>query len=220
MQAELRGSVESALPPDDTHPYRTGVWSTQTTEYDAFYTADDVDVRGTIPDDLNGVYLRNTEVALFEPIKRYHPFDGDAMLHAISFENGEARYANRFVRTDGFLAEQEAKRSLWAGIAEHPSNAVAESGWGARTMMKDSASTDVIVHRGRALASFYQCGELYALDPITLDDRGKETWAVGSRPRGCRPTPSSMSTPGRCCSSTTRPPRPSCTTALSAPRAS
>ena len=56
---------------------------------------------GDIPDDLNGVYLRNTENPLFEPIKRYHPFDGDGMLHAISFENGEARYANRFVRTDG-----------------------------------------------------------------------------------------------------------------------
>ena len=104
------------------------------------------------------------------------PFDGDSMLHSISFENGEARYANRFVRTDAFVAEQEAKRSLWAGITEHPSNALAESGWGARTMLKDNASTDVVVHGGVALASFYQCGELYRLDPRTLADLGKSTW--------------------------------------------
>jgi carotenoid cleavage dioxygenase len=32
------------------------------------------------------------------------------------------------------------------------------------------------VHGGYALASFYQCGELYRLDPRTLDDRGKSTW--------------------------------------------
>lgn len=172
MTIELRGTAHSGLPPDDTHPYRTGVWRPQVNEFDAW----DMEVVGTIPDDLSGVYLRNTETALFEPIKRYHPFDGDSMMHAISFANGEARYSNRFVRTEGFLAEQAAKQSLWAGIAEHPSNARADHGWGARTMMKDNASTDVIVHNGRALTSFYQCGELYGLDPITLDDLGTSDW--------------------------------------------
>lgn len=172
MKVELVNTIDSALPPDDDHPYRTGPWQPQYREYDAW----DLDVEGDLPDDLSGVYLRNTETAVFEPIKRYHPFDGDAMLHSISFGNGEARYHNRFVRTDAFLAEQEAKASLWAGITEHPSNAVAEHGWGARSMMKDNASTDVVVHGGHALASFYQCGELYRLDPITLEDRGKSSW--------------------------------------------
>ncbi|MEZ5228498.1 MAG: carotenoid oxygenase family protein [Acidimicrobiales bacterium] len=147
-------------------------------------TPGDLDVVGNIPDDLAGVYLRNTETALMEPIKRYHPFDGDSLMHSISFEGGEARYASRFVRTDGFLAEQEAGRSLWAGITEHPSNAIADHGWGARTMMKDNASTDVIVHGGVALASFYQCGELYRLDPRTLDDLGKTTWNGWFPPEG------------------------------------
>ena len=51
-----------------------------------------------------------------------------------------------------------------------------EHGWGARTLMKDASSTDVIVHRGIALTSFYQCGDLYRLDPYTGDTLGKETW--------------------------------------------
>jgi len=178
MAVELKNTVDSALPPDDAHPYRTGVWQTQVNEYDAW----DMEVAGELPDDLSGVYIRNTEVALFEPIKRYHPFDGDGMLHAISFGNGEARYANRFVRTDGFVAEQEAKQSLWAGIAEHPSNAIASSGSGARGMLKDNASTDVVVHGGQALASFYQCGDLYAVDPKTLEPRGRARWG-GAFPR-------------------------------------
>ena len=164
--------IDHALPADDDHPYRTGVWRPQHREYDAW----DLDVVGEIPADLSGVYLRNTETATFAPIKRYHPFDGDALLHSMSFDNGEARYASRFVRTDGFVAEQQAKQSLWAGITERPSDAIAETGSGARSMMKDNASTDVVVHRGKALASFYQCGELYALDPITLTNQGKASF--------------------------------------------
>ena len=172
MKVELHHSYEQRLPADDAHPYRTGAWRPQHKEFDAW----NLEVVGEIPRDLNGVYLRNTENPLFEPIKRYHPFDGDAMLHSMSFEDGEARYANRFVQTDAFIAEQQAQQSLWAGITEHPSNARAEHGWGARTMMKDNASTDVIVHGGKALASFYQCGELYALDPQTLEQLGKTEW--------------------------------------------
>ena len=178
MKVQIHERFTPGLPDADHHPYRSGAWQPQHVEYDAW----DLEVEGEVPRDLAGVYLRNTENPLFEPIKRYHPFDGDGMLHSISFEDGQTRYANRFVRTDGFLAEQEARQSLWAGITEHPSNAVAEHGWGARTMLKDSASTDVIVHGGFALASFYQCGELYRLDPRTLQDHGKSTWH-GAFPR-------------------------------------
>ena len=176
MRVELKNTVDHGLPIDDDHPYRSGVWTPQVNEYDAFYEPGDVEIQGEIPDDLAGVYLRNTETALFEPIKRYHPFDGDGLVHAMSFDNGEARYTNRFVQTDGFLAEQQAKQSLWAGITEHPSNATADHGWGARTMLKDNASTDVVVHGGRAFASFYQCGELYGFDPVTLEPLGKASW--------------------------------------------
>ena len=42
--------------------------------------------------------------------------------------------------------------------------------------MKDASSTDVVVHAGRALTSFYQCGDLYAFDPCTLEQLGRETW--------------------------------------------
>ena len=42
--------------------------------------------------------------------------------------------------------------------------------------MKDASSTDVIVHRGTALTSFYQCGDLYRLDPYSGDTLGKEDW--------------------------------------------
>ena len=163
---EVYGKMLSTLPPDDDHPYRSGAWRPQHVEYNA----DDLDVTGELPHDLYGVYLRNTENPLHPAIVRYHPFDGDGMIHKVSFRDGRVSYRNRFVRTDGLAAEAEAGRSLWAGLAEHPELAVRPDGRGARGRMKDAASTDVVVHAGVAVASFYQCGDLYRLDPLTLDD--------------------------------------------------
>ncbi len=129
-----------------------------------------------MPADLDGVYLRNTENPVHPSLKHYHPFDGDGMVHVVGFRDGKAFYRNRFVRTDGLLAEQEAGQSLWAGLAEPPYLSLREDGWGARRQMKDASSTDVIVHRGTALTSFYQCGDLYRLDPLSAETLGKATW--------------------------------------------
>jgi carotenoid cleavage dioxygenase-like enzyme len=173
MRVEVVDRVPSTLPADDAHPYRTGAWRPNTIEYDA-YDLDVID--GEIPADLTGVYLRNTENPVHEAIGLYHPFDGDGMLHMIAFADGSASYRNRFIRTDGFAAEHDAAASLWAGLLASPDDSVRSDGWGARGRMKDASSTDVVVHRGRAITSFYQCGDLYAHDPRTLAQLGKETW--------------------------------------------
>ena len=173
MDVEIVGKFLSTLPEDDDHPYRTGPWRPQTSEWDA---DDLIAVEGEIPRDLDGVYLRNTENPLHPSMKTYHPFDGDGMLHVVGFRDGKAFYRNRFVRTDGFLAENEAGEPLWPGLAEPVQLAKRDEGWGARTRMKDASSTDVIVHRGVALTSFYQCGDLYRVDPFSADTLGKETW--------------------------------------------
>lgn len=173
MRIVNRREYRSTVPSDDTHPYRTGPWRPQTTEWDAL----DLKVIGTIPDDLNGVYLRNTENPLHEALGRYHPFDGDGMVHALHLHDGRADYRNRFVRTKGFVAEEQEGRSLWAGVTESPARSVREPpGPTARAGSKDASSTDVTVHGGRALTSFYLCGDLYAMDPVTLEQRGPETW--------------------------------------------
>ena len=176
MNTDVVAKYLSTLPEDDDHPYRTGAWRPQTTEWDA----DDLPaVDGEIPADLDGVYLRNTENPLHPAFKFYHPFDGDGMLHIVGFRDGKAFYRNRFVRTDGLLAEIDAGGPLWPGIAEPVELAQREHGWGARTFMKDASSTDVTVHSGVALTSFYQCGDLYRIDPYTGDNLGNEDWCGG-----------------------------------------
>ena len=188
MDVQIVGKFLSTLPDDDDHPYRTGPWRPQTTEWDA----DDLTVvEGELPRDLDGVYLRNTENPLHPALKAYHPFDGDGMMHVVGFRDGKAFYRNRFIRTDGFLAESEAGGPLWPGLAEPVGMAKRDHGWGARGLMKDASSTDVIVHRGTALTSFYQCGDLYRLDPYSGDTLGKEgfngafpfDWGVSAHPK-------------------------------------
>jgi len=173
MKIQVHERFESKLPEKDEHPYRSGAWRPQSVEYDAW----DLDVEGEIPRDLAGVYLRNTENPLLPPIERYHPFDGDGMLHSISFQDGEAKYHNRFVRTEAFEHERIAGESLWAGLGESPALAKRPENWCARPGMKDASSTDIVVHRGKALSSFWMCGDLYRFDPWTLEAEGKEDFA-------------------------------------------
>lgn len=171
MKVQRRPAVVASLKPSN-HPYLNGAWTPQHEEVDA----ENLEViEGKIPDDIDGVYLRNTENQLHHPLGRYHPFDGDGMLHQISFANGKASYRNRFVRTRCFQAEQEAGQSLWGGLADRPGTSL-RPGFGAHGSLKDSSSTDVVVHAGKALSTFYQCGEAYQLDPETLEEIGVAPW--------------------------------------------
>ena len=136
--------------------------------------------RARSPPTSTGVYLRNTENPVHPSIGLYHPFDGDGMLHPIAFGGGAASYRNRFVRTDGFLRRAGGRRSRCGpGCCDPPAYSEREDGWGARGRMKDASSTDVVVHNGEALTSFWQCGDLYPLDPRTLERAGQG--ALGGR---------------------------------------
>ncbi len=119
-------------------------------------------IEGRIPTDLNGVYFRNTQNQIHQPVGRFQPFDGDGMIHAISFRDGKASYRNRVVRTKGFIAEQEAGGSIWAGTMENPKKS-RRPDWGSHGAIKDASSTDVVVHAGQVLSTYYQCGEGYRL---------------------------------------------------------
>lgn len=163
--------VKATLGPSN-HPYLSGPWTPLHEEIDAF----DLEViEGRIPDDIDGVYLRNTENQVHTPLGRFHPFDGDGMIHQIRFHGGRADYRNRFVRTRAFEAEQEAGASLWGGLADPP-GVSQRPGWGAHGALKDSSSTDVVVHAGAGLSTFYQCGEGYRFDPLTLQMQGLAPW--------------------------------------------
>lgn len=167
----LEPAVKVTLRPSN-HPYLNGAWTPLHEEA----TVENFPViEGAIPTDIDGIYLRNTENPVHQAPGRYHPFDGDGMIHQVSFSGGRASYRNRFVRTRGFEAEQEAGGALWGGLMDGPDIST-RPGFGAHGRLKDASSTDVIVHRSQALTTFYQCGEAYALDAESLEAEGIAPW--------------------------------------------
>ena len=79
--------------------------------------ASDMDVRGSIPKDLAGHFLRvGPNPAHIFSEEAYHTFDGDGMIHAVEFRDGSAHYRNRFVQTEGFKLEQERGDWVYKGM--------------------------------------------------------------------------------------------------------
>jgi carotenoid cleavage dioxygenase-like enzyme len=126
--------------------------------------ADDLTVVGRIPAELNGTYYRNGPNPAFEPPGRYHWFDGDGMIHAISLRDGRAHYRNRYVLSAGLRDEQAAGRALFNGLLDiDPSEA---------PRFKNTGNTNIVWHAGRLLA-LMEAAYPTRMDPATLETLGE-----------------------------------------------
>jgi len=74
---------------------------------------------GKIPDDINGVYLRNGPNAKYIPENEaHHWFDGDAMIHAMRIKNGQLYYCNRWIMCERLKLEDEAGQAVITRVGE------------------------------------------------------------------------------------------------------
>lgn len=144
-------------------------YESQPNEYE--YWIDNI--TGEIPSELNGTLFRNGPGLLeIHGTALHHPFDGDGMVSAITFTEGKAHFRNRFVRTEGYVKEQEAGKMLYRGVfgTQKP------GGWLANAFdlnIKNIANTNVIYWGGKLLA-LWEAAEPYRLDPKTLETLGIE----------------------------------------------
>ena len=132
------------------------------------------DIEGEIPGNLTGTLFRNGPGLLDvagEPIG--HPFDGDGMICQITFQNGRAHFRNRFVRTEGYLAEQAAGKILYRGVF----GTQKAGGWLANLLdlkIKNIANTHVMYWADR-LWALWEAAEPHRLDPETLETIGLDS---------------------------------------------
>jgi len=147
------------------NPYLHGVYAPARHEI----AAENLAIEGELPLDLEGAYLRNGPNPVFQPKNRYHPFDGDGMVHAVYFRDGKASYRNRLIRTEALLAEQQQGYSVSPGVMGPFDYSVSEFG------IKDTSNTDVLCYKGDLVTLWYNAGNPFLLDGRTLESKGSFT---------------------------------------------
>lgn len=80
--------------------------------------AKELRVVGTLPLDLNGMFVRNGPNPYFDPSGGYHWFDGDGMLHGLRIRDGRISYVNKWVQTKRLQEETAARKPFHVKIGD------------------------------------------------------------------------------------------------------
>ena len=112
-------------------------------------------VEGTIPPELSGLYVRNGPNAWQGSTD--HFFMGDGMLHGVRLEQGRAAwYRNRYVQTSVLYEEP--------GILLKP------------PALQDNQSNVSLIHHGGKLLSLGEAGWAYEIDPQDLSTKAVDNY--------------------------------------------
>ena len=149
---------------DIDNPWLHGLFAPTTVEM----SSQELEVEGEIPADLCGGYFRNGTNPRFRPTNRYHWFDGDGMIYAIRFKDGKATYQNRWIETKAFQMENEKGAAIWPGVLGPFDFSLPIS------PIKDTANTDLVFLNNKLCGLWYESGEVYQIDPFTLETTGTE----------------------------------------------
>jgi carotenoid cleavage dioxygenase-like enzyme len=148
------------------HPYLHGLFAPVANER----SSDELVVeQGEVPKDLDGIYVLNGPNQRYKPLGRYHYYDGDGMLHATYFSNGNVSYKSKWIRTEAFVEEEKQQRAVWPGLCGPFNHDLPGS------PIKDNSNTDIIFYQGKLMSLWYLAGSPQAIDPINLTTLGQET---------------------------------------------
>jgi carotenoid cleavage dioxygenase len=120
-----------------------GIWEPLASEWDI----QDVTILGEIPQELNGTFYRNGPNPQYVYSANYHMFEGDGMIHAITFHNGHVTYKNRWIRTEKFLKERNAGKGLFGGMRDFM---IRDDS--VKNCSGNTANTNVVWHHNKLLA--------------------------------------------------------------------
>ena len=127
------------------------------------------ELEGAIPQGLRGTLYRNGPARNDLGGKPFaHLFDGDGMLSQFTIEDGRVRYRNRFVRTEHYLAANNADRPPMRGFGNQLRGGVLGNAF---RLPGNVANTSVTLHAGNLMA-LWEGGHPWRLDPDTLETIG------------------------------------------------
>lgn len=101
-----------------------------------------------------------------------HWFDGDGMLHSVSFKDDKVVYRNRYVRTPKYLAETKANKIVMRSFGHNAPGGISNN---IGRLPANCANTSLVYHGGKLLA-LWEGGRPWQLDPSTLDTIGEHDY--------------------------------------------
>ncbi|MGA3294825.1 MAG: carotenoid oxygenase family protein [Candidatus Acidiferrales bacterium] len=123
----------------------------------------DCEVEGTIPSNIDGAFYRVGPDWQYPPAPGNIIFDGEGHVSVFRIKNGRADFRSRYVRTQRFKAQAEARRRLF-GVYRNP---FTDDPSVAR-VSRGTANTHVVYHHGRLFA-LKEDSPPVAMNPLTLE---------------------------------------------------
>jgi carotenoid cleavage dioxygenase-like enzyme len=77
-----------------------------------------VPVQGSLPADLDGLFIRNGPNNALPTKKRYHWFDGDGMIHSLRIKDGKVVYNNQYIPTPKYMLETKVGKEIFVRLGE------------------------------------------------------------------------------------------------------
>ena len=128
----------------------------------------DCDVEGAIPPEIAGALYRVGPDTAYPEMAGDIIINGDGMASAFFFENGHVDFRCRYVKTERFLRERQARRRLYGKYR----NAHTDDPSVAGTNRDNTANTYGFYHHGKLFA-LREDSHPTELDPLTLDTLGE-----------------------------------------------
>lgn len=124
-----------------------------------------LEIQGSLPAELDGTFYRVMPDPQFPPFVADDPwFNGDGSISAFRFKDGQVHLQQKYVRTEKFLREREAKRALAGKYRNKYTDAV-------ELAVRTTANTNIF-YFNKVLLAIKEDAPPYALDPATLDTIG------------------------------------------------
>lgn len=136
----------------------------------------DLVVDGEIPKEIAGSWYRSIPDPPYPPLLGHDTYlSGDGMVSLLRVENGHADFKMRYVQTERYRAQKEARRGLF-GLYRNPyTDDLSVRGKG-----RGAANTTPVFHGGRLLA-LKEDSRGWELDPHTLETKGE--WSYDGKLR-------------------------------------